>query len=501
MAPSHAAAYCCARRGCGGYRFVHLTVTNNEPLECLKCGSAFPKRTHLMPLPRERRTHQEEGADLGKGKEKGKGKKSKGKGNGYSDATGGGKGGSAQARAKAQAKPKPKASAGPRPAPWAQEPTPAESIYIDPKRMQDPTYCSTLQALIADKLKMPDRAAAARAVLAEDRAKYEAELPPDRRLTHLRKRLRTAEAAEAKHEARVRSAEQALVTANANLQEARAGLRERKREVGEIKGAIEATELSIPPKPEALRPGLIQGGPAKRALGVPELLELLFQAFRPYGLSENHAHSLESSLRNIELMKDHLEKEQEAREAAESAEAPTQPPNKRGRPSEEEEDAMGDAAVGALLAPPTPTPVADEDDENALEGAERVAMTLAEKGVGSEAEAAAAADAAVRAGASSTTEAAAPAAAAPAAGGHASPVTSDRAEHRGRSPRRDPPAPAGRVRWADQEVEDEAEQLTAAQSAALRGDAAGDSIDSLPHLEANSTQLPSSNQRGGAPLT
>ena len=52
MAPTHAPAYCCARKGCGGYRFLHHVVENNEALECAKCGERFPKRTHMMPLPR-----------------------------------------------------------------------------------------------------------------------------------------------------------------------------------------------------------------------------------------------------------------------------------------------------------------------------------------------------------------------------------------------------------------------------------------------------------------
>ena len=486
---------------------MHLTVTNNEPLECLKCGSSFPRRTHLMPLPKERRTPRDDATGQDKGKGKGKGQKGKGKGNDTSDAPGDEKGGGAQARAKAKAKPKAKASAGPRPAPWAkEEPTPSESIYIDPKRRHDASYCSTLQALVADKLQLPDRAAAARAVLAADRAKFEAELPPDRRLTHLRKRLRAAEAAESKQEVRVRSAEQALVAANAALQEARSGLRERKREVGEIKGAIEATELQIPPKPEALRPGLVQGTSVKKPFGIPELIEMLFQAFKPYDLGENRAHSLEASLRNIECMQDNLEREKAERDAAASAEAPQQPPNKRVRPSEEDEDKedeMHDAAVGALLVPPTPIPVADEDDENAIEEAERAATDLAEKGVGSETEIRTAAAAAARAEASQIpARGASEDDALPAVGGTAPPAAAERSS-RERSPRREPPRepPAGRVRWADQDVE-EARQLAAAQSAALRGDdAGGGSLDSLPTLEEDAALRQPSNQRGGGSLT
>ena len=211
MAPTHAAAYCCARRGCGGYRFVHLAVQHNEALECAKCGDRFPKRTQMMPLPRARRTPRDEAKGNG-----GKGDKNKGKGKGIDgNAKGGSKGGTTQARAKA--KPKAKSASGPQPAPWERGPTPAESIHIDPKRRNDPTYCSTLQVLVAERLQMPDRAAAARETLAADRAKHEAELPPDRRVALLRKRLRAAEAAAAKQGVRVQTAEQDLVAANLTL--------------------------------------------------------------------------------------------------------------------------------------------------------------------------------------------------------------------------------------------------------------------------------------------
>ena len=79
MAPTFAAAYCCARKGCGGYRYVHVALANNEALECAKCGQRFPKRTHLMPLPRARRTPRDDAA-----KGNGKGKVSKGIRGGYS---------------------------------------------------------------------------------------------------------------------------------------------------------------------------------------------------------------------------------------------------------------------------------------------------------------------------------------------------------------------------------------------------------------------------------
>ncbi len=52
MAPRFLAAYCCARKGCGGFRYVHAALANNEPLECSQCGDRFPKRTHMLPEPR-----------------------------------------------------------------------------------------------------------------------------------------------------------------------------------------------------------------------------------------------------------------------------------------------------------------------------------------------------------------------------------------------------------------------------------------------------------------
>jgi hypothetical protein len=163
---------------------------------------------------------------------------------------------------------------------------------------------------------------------------------------------------------------------------------------------------------------------------------------------------------------------------------------------------MGDAAVGDLIVPPTPTLVADSDEgENALEDAERTARTLTVAGIGSAAAAEAAADAEQRAGAAEPPESAGHAPQPPAQGSAAQPTPAARADHRERSPRRDPPAHEGRVRWADQTVEDETPQLSAAQEAAIRGDALADSVDSLPRIEEETPQPPTSNQRGGGSLT
>ena len=84
MAPKFLAAYCCARKGCGGYRFVHSALAHNEPLECSQCGDPFPKKTWMLPEPR--RSLRDEAArgrgpkGTTKGASKGKGKGGKGAG-------------------------------------------------------------------------------------------------------------------------------------------------------------------------------------------------------------------------------------------------------------------------------------------------------------------------------------------------------------------------------------------------------------------------------------
>jgi hypothetical protein len=162
----------------------------------------------------------------------------------------------------------------------------------------------------------------------------------------------------------------------------------------------------------------------------------------------------------------------------------------------------GLACSGSLLiVPPSPTSVADEK-EDAIEEAENVATYLEKRGVGealptSTMPAASRADDArhaerVEADASDQTG----------AHGDAAPTAGVRAAQRERSPRRElqPGRQTSGIRWADAEEEEETEtpQLTVAQSAALRGDVIGGSLDSLPALEEPTPPLPPSNQRGGA---
>ena len=223
---------------------------------------------------------------------------------------------------------------------------------------------------------------------------------------------------------------------------------------------------------------------------------MLYQAFKAYDLGENRSHALESILRNVESMQDNLERE---RASAKPEEAPRREQLKRERPAEEDEDDMADAAVGEPIGPPSPTVVADEDDESALQAAETGAAALAPQGGG---------DSTARApptdtieGASQTdTQPVVVAAAPQEPASAATPGAGARAALRERSPRReaDPARARGAVRWADasEEEEEEVPQLTAEQAAALRGD----SVGSLPELE-EVPPLANSNQRGGASLT
>ena len=186
MAPTHAAAYCCGRKGCGGYRFAYLTVANNEPLECAKCGSAFPKRTQMMPLPRERRRAAST-SGKGKGKENVKGKgtgqdNSKGKSmKGY------GKGGGSAGREESRR-------------PW-RRPTsstpaqpPEDAIRIQAKRLQkDLVHKWQKYTEFATKAGDDEFRRLAEANLEAALRQKAAAMPPAQRVEHLRKRLRAAE--------------------------------------------------------------------------------------------------------------------------------------------------------------------------------------------------------------------------------------------------------------------------------------------------------------------
>ncbi len=301
MAPRLCAAYCCARKGCGGYRYVHLALANNEALECAKCGDRFPKRPCMIPEPR-RPPRDEARAAGSKGKGKGKGKE----GQTQANDKGKGRGGpSVQARARAKAHPKAKAAANPRPWNAAQAAAPS-TITIDAKRLHDPTYFPTLQVVVAERLKLPDKVMEAKQSLAAERAKQEAELPPDRRLVALRKRLRIAEASASKHSVRVQDCEQQLVQANTKLHDAKVQLREQQAEVKHIQEAIEATELALPPQGAPLPVGPVAR--PKPEPQIEDLIEMTFQAVKgKYALGESGLHILETQLRQLESFKDNLD--------------------------------------------------------------------------------------------------------------------------------------------------------------------------------------------------
>ena len=115
--------------------------------------------------------------------------------------------------------------------------------------------------------------------LESDRAKYEAALPPERRLTALRKRLRAAEASAAKFATRVDSIQLEIDEASDRLHEAKLGLRAQKTRVSSIQADIEATELQVPPVVvgDPKKPGLVP--PSRPPLQLDELYETVCEHF------------------------------------------------------------------------------------------------------------------------------------------------------------------------------------------------------------------------------
>ena len=496
MAPTHAAAFCCARKGCNGYRFMFAALADNEAVECTKCGQRFLKKTVMMPLPnRAPRDAAEKGK--GKGKELTK-DKGKGKGNERTTNVNNGGGPSAQARAKAQAKAKPS-----RGGPWLST-APTNTMVIDAKRINDPTYFPKLQVVMAEKCKLPDKAAEAREALAAAQAQQEAEMPPERRLTALRKRLRAAEAAENKQTARVQAAEEELVTANTKLHDAKLGLREKKEEVLHITAAIEKAELDIKPAGPPLRPGRVERPPV-----IEDLMEMLFQAFSSqYELGESGTHLLELPMRQLESLKDRLETnkaeaEWRARKDAQDV-MDTKESNKRAR-------AGGENDLNDQSDKGTDTPVAEETIQSA------VALQAAID----EAEALAKAQAQQKQ-ARTAREEQTPTPRSPPVDTTAAPpveaAASSRAKHRERSPRPDPhgeagassrlePASAAGAKTPTEprtkgipgsaKANDTEPPRTTEQEAAIRGD----SIGSLPEIDAATLQMQQPpNLRGGASL-
>ena len=192
-------AYCCARKGCNGYRFVHAAVDKAEDLVCTVCGDAFPEQPWMLPEPRRPpRDAAARGPGGGagggsSGANKGKGKGGKGdrapKGRGKGDK---GKGGTdsyaeeypalPRAAAKAQAKAKPSYAAAASSAPWATAAAAPRPIKVDPRRKKtDPTYGAVLKVVLAKQLGDPTDIAQAEEELERERPKHEASLPPERR--------------------------------------------------------------------------------------------------------------------------------------------------------------------------------------------------------------------------------------------------------------------------------------------------------------------------------
>ncbi len=268
-------------------------------------GPLFPKRTQMLPEPRR---PPRDAAPQGPGP---KGP-TKGKGKGVDNAAkGGGKGGWPSLLASAKARAKPRAKAAPTPAPWAAAASQDahDALFVDKRRLQsDPVYAATLRVVLEKKLEQPDALARAEEQLELDRARHEADLPPERRLTALRKRLRAAEAGEAKYITRVDSIQQEIDAASDRLHEAKLGLKSQQARVASIKADIEATELLVPPVATRApqQPGLVTP-PPRPPLQLDELQELTYQHFQDkYRLSEESAHSLESQLRGIEALQDNL---------------------------------------------------------------------------------------------------------------------------------------------------------------------------------------------------
>jgi hypothetical protein len=193
-------AYCCARKGCGVYRYAHTAAANAEDLVCSLCGDAFPTETWMVPEPRRppRDAAARKGSAFaqaapgrssqGNAKGKGKGKDKKGYGEVVQKGRGkGGKGGSdeyedvfpALQRPAAQAKAKAKASAST--APWARTaPSTSTQIHVDPRRKAtDPTYPAVIQVLVAKQFGNGADIERAKEELERQRALQESALPPE----------------------------------------------------------------------------------------------------------------------------------------------------------------------------------------------------------------------------------------------------------------------------------------------------------------------------------
>jgi hypothetical protein len=439
----------------------------------------------MLPEPRRPpRDVTKSGSEAPKGKGKGKGKnkqqtnpdKNGGKGNDEYPPL----------QASAQARPKAKATSGskpgPTPAPWAEADDAEvehERLYIDKRRIsKDPVYRQQMRVVLERTMNQQEALAQAEEQLEQVRARHEAELPPDKRLTALRKRLRIAEASEAKIEAKVNSTQEEIDAASDRLHEFKLNLKAQKTRTSAIKEDIQATEALLQHDSKGVEGETADGKTRKTPMTLAEHLECVFQIFKgTYKLSEEESHSLESQLSGIENLSGALERVAAVHEAEEKLEeerrAQTRAKMRAKRDRSWDEESV--------------TPVAEsEADEMEVIGAEATAADIAGPPQGQ--------------------PAAAPDAGKPIIGPVATTHSSVQAPSvtptakalpradRERSPRRDTEQVT--VPVSEEEV---IPPLTAKQDAALRGDLI-DTLDSLPELE-EAPQDTASNPRGGATLT
>jgi hypothetical protein len=330
-----------------------------------------------------------------------------------------------------------------------------------------------MRVVLERTMNQPEALAQAEEKLEQVRARHESEMPPDKRVSILRKRLRVAEASEDKLATKVQSIQEELDDASDRLHEAKLGLRAQKARTEAIRADVQATEALLPRGSEDADDESKSGKKVKMPLTLDEHLECVYQLIKgSYKMSESAAHTLETQLRGIESLNHDLARVQAANDAEEKLEeerreqARAQLRGKRDR-SPPREDGAGtpvatseheeEADIKVDL-----NPAAQEKEQDASAVKPVVIGPLGTAPYGAQAP---------------TVQQAAPATA---------------RGDRERSPRREaePAAPA---------AEDGTSKATAAQEAALRGDHI-DSLDSLPPL-VDGPPPPASNPRGGGSLT
>ena len=379
-------------------------------------------------------------------------------------------------RVQPKAKAKPANTPGSTTAPWAEaddQEAEKEKLFVDKRRLQtDPIYAQQMRVVLERTMNQPEALAQAEEKLEQVRARHESELPPDKRITVLRKRLRVAEASEAKLETKVQSIQEELDAAADRLHEAKLGLRAQKTRTAAIRADVQATETLLPRDSEDADESK-SGRKSRTPMTLDEHLECVFQLIKgSYKLSETAAHTLESQLRGIEALNNDLARVAAVNEAEEKldeerrAQARAQLRGKRDRSPQR--DDVSD------------TPVAESENEEEADMKVDSGKAAQEKGQD---------ESVVKPVVIGPIGTAPYGAQAPSVQQTATALSRGDRE---RSPRRDaePAAPA---------AEEGSPKITAAQAAALRGDHI-DSLDSLPPLVEDPPQ-PTSNPRGGDSLT